>query len=122
MNNGQNYSMKYNFILFPSYMESEEEEANVSKRRSSGRHVHYADSSITSSNTESSEMDKYLNAAFDDDEDDEDNTASGKHGKVNINIIRRQLNAANYFIHFIRFVRCKRVAFRRIASATRESH
>lgn len=47
---------------------------------SSGRHVHYFESSITSNDSESSEMDKYLDEAMDSDEDDmlENRKRSGK--------------------------------------------
>lgn len=53
---------------------------------SSGRHVHYFESSITSNESESSEMDKYLDEAMDSDEDDvvEARNRSGKES-VSVN-------------------------------------
>lgn len=50
-------------------MNSEDDIGNASgKEDSSGRHVHYFESSITSDDSESSEMDKYLDEAMDSDE------------------------------------------------------
>ncbi|XP_031640150.1 anillin isoform X2 [Contarinia nasturtii] len=53
-----------------SYMDSEEDMSIESDRRDNGRHVHYADSSITTS--EGSGFDKYLDEAIDNVEDDLD--------------------------------------------------
>lgn len=44
-------------------MDFEDEVSNVS--RPSGRHVHYADSSITSTNSNESEFEKYMDEAID---------------------------------------------------------
>lgn len=52
-------------------MDSEDDVSNLSGRHeTSGRHVHYFDSSIASSSSESSEMDKYLDEAIENEEDD----------------------------------------------------
>lgn len=52
-------------------MDSEDDTSNLSGRHdSSGRHVHYFDSTLTSTNSESSEMDKYLDEAIENEEDD----------------------------------------------------
>lgn len=51
-------------------MDSEDEMSNSDHHDSNGRHVHYLDSSIESTNSESNEMDKYLDEAFDNEEDD----------------------------------------------------
>lgn len=63
-------------------MDSEDEMSNLSERRDNSRHVHYADTSITSSNSESSEMDKYLDEAIENDDDDEF-TMNRPNGKPN---------------------------------------
>lgn len=51
-------------------MDSEEDMSNLSDRRDNERHVHYADTSITTS--EGSDCDKYLDEAIDNVEDDFD--------------------------------------------------
>lgn len=66
-----NSNIFWSWILTNSYMDSEDDMSNLSAQRDNSRHVHYADSSITSSNTESSEMDKYLDEAIENDEEDE---------------------------------------------------
>lgn len=52
-------------------MDSENDTSIVSENNDYGRHVHYNDISTTSSNSESSEMDKCLDEALDDAEDDD---------------------------------------------------
>lgn len=62
-----------------SYMDSEDEMSNPSEHHNNSKHVHYElDSSITSSNTESSEMEKYLDEAIEDDDYEDDNRFQGK--------------------------------------------
>lgn len=54
-------------------MDSEDEASNVSDRRDDRRHVHYADTSITSATSDGSDFDKYLDEAIDNVEDDDMN-------------------------------------------------
>lgn len=63
-------------------MESEAESSNVSDRRDNGRHVHYADSSITSATSDGSDFSKYLDEAIDNVDDDEDMEYKG----INVSI------------------------------------
>lgn len=60
-------------------MDSEDEVSNAS--RVSGRHVHYADSSITSTNSDESEFEKYIDEAIDTVED-EDMTGSRRRSNT----------------------------------------
>lgn len=52
-----------------SYSDSEDEVSNVSDHHENSRHVHYADSSITSTNSDVSEFEKCLDDAIDNLED-----------------------------------------------------
>lgn len=69
-------------IYSNSYMDSEDDMDNLSEHRNNSRHVHYADSMTSSSNSESGELDKYLDEAIDDD-DDEDVAMNQFQGKSN---------------------------------------
>lgn len=68
-------------------MNSDDDISNTSGNQdSSGRHVHYFESSITSNDSESSEMDKYLDEAMDSDDGDvvEARNRSGKESVSNL--------------------------------------
>lgn len=62
-------------------MNSDDDISNASDNQErSGRHVHYVESSITSDDSKSSEMDKYLDEAMDSDDDVNDYKNRGGGG------------------------------------------
>lgn len=71
-------------------MDSEDDVSNVSDRRNGSRHVHY-DSSITSTNTDGSEFDKYLDEAIDNVEDNDMN-----HGNRKVNTVSESLSFEDF--------------------------
>lgn len=80
-------------------MDSEDDMDDLSEHRNNSRHVHYADSMTSSSNSETGEMDKYLDEAIDDD-DDEDVAMNQFQGKSNEVSKRRFL----YLLYCLRFL------------------
>lgn len=78
-----------------SYMDSEDEVSEVSDRRANDRHVNFADSSITSTNTDGSDFEKYLDEAIDNVDDDDMS-----------DIIHRRGNTVKYSKFLLKSIKC----------------
>lgn len=67
--------------------------ASGGNRNRSGRHVHYLESSISSDDSKTSEMDKYLDEAMDSDDEANDYETRRRGGKQSVSKVHMETNS-----------------------------